>query len=303
MKKNSIHLILTILIIATGCQHKAVPPEESTNDFSFVFMTDIHLQPENNAPEGFAQAIEKAKELHPDFVIMGGDMIMDALGTSYERADSQYVIYQNAVKKFDIPVYNTVGNHELYGIYESSNADTTDEMFNTGMYEKYLGKRYYSFDHKGWHFIILDAVQATNERRYIGFIDEEQQAWLQSHLQSVDTTTPIGISVHIPFITSLSQVKKGSLTPNTQGLVISNSKEVLELFENHNLRLVLQGHLHYLEDINVRNKTHFITGGAVSGGWWGGPHNGVEEGFLLFNVKNDDFTWEYIDYGWEVETN
>ena len=301
MKKISLYLVLTIIFIVTGCNKNDASSDLSENEFSFVFMTDIHLQPEKNAPEGFAKALEKAKQLNPDFVIMGGDMIMDALGTSYARADSQYVMYQNAIESFGIPVYNTVGNHELYGIYEKSNADTTDEMFNTGMYEKYLGKRYYAFDHKGWHFIILDAIQATNERRYIGFVDEEQQTWLQSHLQSVDTTKPIGVSVHIPFITSLSQVQKGSLTPNSTGLVISNSKEVLELFNNHNLRLVLQGHLHYLEDINVRNKTHFITGGAISGGWWNGPHNGVEEGFLHFRVNGNDFNWEYIDYGWEVE--
>lgn len=301
MKYLKIVFVTVVVLVHSKCSDVQSPDVLSEDSFSFVFMTDIHLQPEKNAPQGFEKAIIKAKELKPDFVIMGGDMIMDALGTSYERADSQYVMYKEAITAFDVPVYNTLGNHELYGIYKSSNADTTDKMYNTGMFENYLGEPYYSFDHKGWHFVILNSVKATDERRYTGYIDEEQQEWLEAHLQTIDANTPIVVSVHIPFITSLSQINKGSLTPNSEGLVITNSKEVLDLFKNHNLRLVLQGHLHYLEDINVYNQTHFITGGAVSGGWWKGAHNGVEEGFLLLHVAGNDFTWEYIDYGWEVQ--
>jgi len=67
------------------------------------------------------------------------------------------------------------------------------------------------------------------------------------------------------------------------------------------LKLVLQGHLHYLEDINVANKIHFITGGAVSASWWNGPRGPVEEGFLLLRIKGEDIEWEYVDYGWEVK--
>jgi hypothetical protein len=26
----------------------------------------------------------------------------------------------------------------------------------------------------------------------------------------------------------------------------------------------------------------------------------VEEGFLMVDVHGDDFSWEYVDYGWEV---
>jgi hypothetical protein len=28
----------------------------------------------------------------------------------------------------------------------------------------------------------------------------------------------------------------------------------------------------------------------------------MEEGFVLVKVKDNDIDWEYIDYGWEVET-
>jgi len=89
------------------------------------------------------------------------------------------------------------------------------------------------------------------------------------------------------------------LAPNIPRSVVSNSKEVLELFKGHNLKLVLQGHLHFYEDIYVEG-IHFITGGAVCSAWWTGKFNGLEEGFLRIDVKGDDFSTEYIDYGWEV---
>ena len=59
----------------------------SDDEFTFVFMTDIHLQSEKHAVDGFLQAIDSVNELNPDFVITGGDLIMDALGQPYRRAD------------------------------------------------------------------------------------------------------------------------------------------------------------------------------------------------------------------------
>jgi len=43
----------------------------------------------------------------PNFVITGGDQIMDAMGQSYGRADSLYNLYQETVKELKMPVCNT----------------------------------------------------------------------------------------------------------------------------------------------------------------------------------------------------
>ena len=75
---------------------------------------------------------------------------------------------------------------------------------------------------------------------------------------------------------------------------------VLDLFADRNLRLVLQGHLHFLEDIFVRGQTHFITGGAVSSAWWEGKRHGLEEGFVQLRIHGRDVAWEYVDYGWDA---
>jgi len=233
-------------------------------------------------------------------VITGGDLIMDALGQSYGRADSLYKLYMGLQDNFNMPVYNTMGNHDIFGIYEKSGVDKDHPEYGEKMFESRLGKRYYSFEHKGWHFMILDGIEDTGENKYVGMIDSIQMDWIRADLKKVNLQTPVVISVHIPFVTVATQLEQGALVANSTGTVVNNSKEVLELFNEHNLKLVLQGHLHYVEDLYAGG-THFITGGAVSSKWWGGKYRGMEEGFVIIRVKDNDFTWEYFDFGWEAE--
>ena len=289
-----------ILIVSSCSNIQHTEEIKNSNAFSFVFMTDIHLQPENKAVEGFNQAIDSVNAINPDFVITGGDLIMDALGQSFERSDSLYNIYNEAQNRFNVPVYNTKGNHEIFGIYEKSGISNSHPEYENKMFENRIGKRYYSFDHKGWHFMILDGIEDTGESSYIGKVDSLQMEWIKSDLAKIDNSTPIAISIHIPFITAETQLASGSLEPNRPTTTITNSKEVLGLFDDYNLKLALQGHLHIVEDIYARG-THFLTGGAVSSGWWGGPYNGMEEGFLVVKIDGEEIDWEYFDFGWEVE--
>ncbi len=291
-------LTCVVSLVLNSCKQSS----EEDPGFTFTFLTDIHLQPESNAVEGFSLAIEKVNELQPDFVITGGDLIMDALGQTFGRADSLYNLYAEVSGDFTMPVYNTLGNHELFGFNRVFGIDPTHPMYGDKLYEERLGKRYYAFDHKGWRFYILDSVDEFQEEsyHYKGQVDSEQLEWLADDLSGVDAATPIVVSVHIPFITAQTQFHGGSTFPNSVSIVIENSKEVLDLFSDHNLKLVLQGHLHAYEDIYVHG-IHFITAGAVSGRWWQGSRNGMEEGFLVVKVSGDEFTSEYIDYGWIVE--
>jgi 3',5'-cyclic AMP phosphodiesterase CpdA len=289
-------IILAVVLSNPGCKEK----KKDKDMFTAVFMTDIHLQYENNAVEGFKQALDTVNKLNPDFIITGGDLIMDALGQSFGRADSLYNLFQETIKNTDIPVYNTMGNHEIYGIYRNrSGADTSNPEYGEKMFEKRIGPSYYSYTHKGWKFMILNSIEDTKKDRYIGLIDADQMSWIKEELQKTDAGTPIVLSTHIPLITAMNQRYIGSTVPADSGTVVYNSKEVLDLFADHNLKLVLQGHLHTIEDIHI-DGIHFITGGAVSSGWWRGLHRGFEEGFVHLTFGTDDFSWKYVDYGWEA---
>lgn len=293
--------LLPLLILLAGCSQQTVSDEQA-RAFNFAFITDIHIQPEREAVEGTLQAIDSLNKIGPDFVITGGDLIMDALGKSWERADSLYKLYDQTIEHLNVPLYNTMGNHEIYGIYKESHADRSHPEFGEKIYEKRIGKRYYSFDHKGWHFIIIDSVDETEEGgAYEGNVGEEQMAWIAEDLKNLDPETPIVISTHIPMTTVFYNITNDPLKANSPNIVIKNTPELLKLFEGYNLKLVLQGHMHILEEIKVNGVT-FITGGAISGRWWTGPYHGVEEGFVLVHACDDgSFSWEYIDYGWHGE--
>lgn len=293
----TLSFISLLLLTISSCSTNTNPEEEK---FSFAFITDIHLQYEEKAPEGFQKAIADINSMQPEFVLTGGDLIMDALGVPYERADSLYNLYINEVQSFEMPVYNTLGNHEVFGIYKKSGIPEDHPEYAHKMFEKRIGESYYSFDHKGWHFMILNSVQLTDSNEYIGMIDEAQMEWIETDLLDVEPNTPVVISTHIPFITVFTQILYGEYAPDYHGLVVENARDVLDLFASHNLMLVLQGHLHYLEYIELYG-TCFITSGAVSGQWWEGPNHDIEEGYLMIHVEGDDFSWEYVDYGWEVE--
>jgi 3',5'-cyclic AMP phosphodiesterase CpdA len=292
-------LFSIIIIISSACTQAPAPANEPNDEgFSFVFMTDIHVQRERQAISGFRKAINKVNELKPDFVITGGDLVYDVLAQSYERSDSLYDIYTKMITEFKMPVFNTLGNHEIYGWYASSKADTNHPEYGKAMFEKRVGPRFQRIDRNGWVFLILDSVVKDGEGGYEGGVDTVQVAWLREQLGYIPKETPIVISTHIPLLTTGAQVYEGPTVGNAPSIVVVNSKEVIGLFKDHNLKMVLQGHLHYYESIHLFG-IDYITAGAVSGGWWEGPYLDTEEGFLFVQVKNGQASWEYIDYGWE----
>ena len=273
---------------------------QKNKKFRFVFMTDIHMTYQDQATEGFQKAIDKAESLKPDFIVTGGDLIMDALSQSYSRADSLYNLYTGMTKRFNHTVYNCIGNHEIWAWDKNTKVDTTLADYGRGMYTKRIKPAYYSSNMNGWHFIFLSSIQRDYGGLYVGGIDAKQMEWIQEDLANVDTKTPVAIVTHIPFMTLQAQYFYGSLANNAKGDVICNAKETLSLFKKHNLKLVLQGHLHYYEKLEISGIT-FITGGAVCGSWWKGPYSSTQEGFVVIDAEAEKINASYVDYGWEVK--
>lgn len=265
-----------------------------SNSFEFVFLTDIHIRPDMNAPIGFQMAIDEVNRLNPDFVLTGGDLIFDALRGNQQRSDSLFTLYKNMSKGFNMPVYHCLGNHDLFAIYEESPEGENHPDYKYGMFERYLGETYYSFNYKGWHFIVLNSLDVTEDKRYKGFVHGEQLQWLKNDLKEVDNTTPVVVVTHIPFISTWKFVNGGSGTRT-----VENADEVFALFENYNLKLVLQGQIHWKEEGFVNDRFHFITGGSIAGNAWKGRRHNTREGFFYIKVNDAVLSWEYVDHGWE----
>lgn len=165
--------------------------------FTFLFITDTHIQPELNAAQGCDQCFKKARTTKSDFAIQGGDHVFDSLGVGRERASSLFDLYGKTEQDLGIKIYHTIGNHDCFGVYPASGVSPTDPLYGKKIFEDRFGKVYYSFDHKGVHFIVLDSIGITEDRAYEGRVDAAQLAWLATDLKALPAATPIVVSVHI----------------------------------------------------------------------------------------------------------
>lgn len=288
MKRLCISLFITVFAFSLMAQPGA------EKKLRFAFLTDIHLNTTNDGDRlnGLKQALDKTKELNVDFIIAGGDQLDVSGGASSNyisknEADSLYSVLKETFHSHGTTYYPTIGNHDRYWDPAKEFVDG-DELF-----KKYFKDSYYTFETNGIRFFILNSVQNGGETGYI--IGEEQLLWIQNNLKDISTDTPIVISTHVPFYSLYYPLVEDKYVFID---VISNYKEVLNTFQSHNLQLVLQGHQHIHEEIKLQD-VQFITGGAVCAGWWNGAFWGTEEGFLLVEIDTDNnFSWEYIDYGW-----
>lgn len=78
---------------------------KACNRLSMVFLSDLHLT-EHGVANG--ELIRKINELHPDMVLIGGDMVTAKEG--YPTAIAEELVC--ALSK-DFPVYYALGNHEM----------------------------------------------------------------------------------------------------------------------------------------------------------------------------------------------
>ncbi|WP_298653520.1 metallophosphoesterase [uncultured Proteiniphilum sp.] len=271
------------------------------DNFRFIFMADVHYHEKNGAPQALDTAIDTINKLNPDFILVGGDILYDALRRSQGEAEEQCRLFLDKATKLNAPLYYAIGNHDHFAVYNKK-IDVDHPLYGKKLYEKYFGPRYYSFDYKGWHFISLDDMMITEDRKYIGRLDSIQLKWLQKDIEQLSDTTPVVIMTHVPLITTLSQWYGGGTNANNNKTAIENSEEILQLFKNKNLRLILQGHIHYYEVLHLLNKTTVISAPSFSGKWWMGKMHGMEEGFVQIDIiDNNNFDYHYIDYKWNVQ--
>jgi 3',5'-cyclic AMP phosphodiesterase CpdA len=168
------------------------------------------------------------------------------------------------------------------------------------MYEDRIGKTYYSFDHKGYHFVVLDSIQPTEDRLWEARIDDKQMDWLADDLHAAGAKTPVIGVVHVPLVTAFGTFGADPTRPagKYSTLTVANAPQVLKTFDGHNVIAVLQGHTHVNEVVEYKY-TKFITGGAVCGNWWHGPRMGFPEGFTVVSLRDGNITTRYEASGFQ----
>jgi len=287
---------------------RAAAPEKS--GVRFAHLTDMHVKPERGAPDGYAKALQSLNQINPppQFIITGGDHIMDALEAKRDRVDVQWDIYQKTfADNTKLRSYPVVGNHDVWGWLAKPDWDS-EKGFGKAVYleRMNLPKTYYSFDAGAWHFVVLDNI-SRREKAYFGELDDEQTAWLKSDLEANAGKKPVCVVSHIPLasICALFFGYGNGKTPKefwrlTDNLMHHDVKPLLKMLQAANVKLCISGHIHLLDRVEYLGMT-FICDGAVSGNWWGGPFQEVAEGYGVFDLFDDGtFVHQYVTYGWEA---
>jgi Icc protein len=287
-------LLLSFLMIAFSLISISSVAEISTQSLRIVFFTDVHARAEWDTPKALELAAQAINAQEPDLIIGGGDYITEGFESAVADMEPRWNVYIPFHKALKAPVQTAIGNHDLVSAIPRDGSEPAVDPRAVYRSTFGLNSTYRSFESNGYHFILLDPVVVTpGSLKYVGRIDDEQVAWLKQDLSSVKTSTPIVVISHMPFVTD--EYEDHQEPPANR--VIVNGDEVLDLFKGHNLRAVLQGHLHVNERIS-RDGVTFITGGAICGQWWRGHWKGTPEGFHVLELKGDTIENRYVGYGW-----
>ncbi len=189
-----------------------------------------------------------------------GDIVYSENG---RNSNSGMPTMRSHFAKVNMPVFQTMGNHDFTYFYTSAPL-TTDATSSTlylkaqRKFEDCFGPINYSFNRGEVHVVCLRDINynnSTDNASYVGGFTDGQWAWLQADLANVPKSNMVIICVHIPLV-SLSSG--------------NHVKDVLNLIKQYTNSRVFSGHTHY-----TRNTPNCLSTGvyehvhpAVCGQWW-----------------------------------
>lgn len=297
--------------IGEALQFPLIKTEESAN-FTFLHASDPHLSEETLDRMGRLREI--VAEQKPAFVVITGDLIRDALRVGEEEATGLYELLVKELEGFPVPVWNALGNHELFGIERHHSLVSQDHpLYGKEMYRHYLGPNYYSFDLGGVRFIGLDTVD-YDDLWYHGNVGETQMAWLRKDLESVAPDQTVVTFNHIPLLSAGEDVygfHDGGAAPSLITVdgetryrhTVGNAREVLTELRQHRFDLALSGHFHMREKLFFEShgvKTRFYMTSAVRDDSLDRSGLDMISGVTLYRVdagEIDDGTFIPLDVG------
>ena len=212
------------LFAATGKETAA--PQQNSSSFSFVQISDSHIGFNKAANQDVAGtlrlAINKINAIHtatPDFMLHTGDITQSSKASEFDTA--QQIIKETKVSEtFYVP-----GEHDT----ALDDGVLYRQRFGKGT----VGNGWYSFNHKGVHFIGLNNVLQIDA---MGKLGPEQLSWLKQDLSSLSASTPIIIFAHIPL---------WMVYPDW-GWGTQDGAEALSYLKRFGSVTVLNGHIHQI---------------------------------------------------------
>lgn len=226
---------------------------EPAQNFSFAYISDAHIQHirgtefVRNWDRGLMRAVAEANLLtpRPDFILFGGDLAQ--MGSKPELDHGAEILSALSGK-----LHHVMGEHDYY--------------LDLGEYwEKLFGPQYYSFDHKGVHFVVLNSILTHDdwthhrwpsaERRMAEMagldnpngspfmVGEKQRKWLEQDLAKIGHDTPVVVFSHSP----LQKIYKG------WNFWTEDAEQVQALLQPFRKVTVLYGHVHQIQYNQIGN--------------------------------------------------
>ncbi len=271
--------------------------ETKKKPIRFAHFTDIHVKPGKIPETGMAKAFQHVQQLKPhvDFIINGGDSIMDALEADKQKTQIQWDLFKNILQNENsLPVYHTIGNHDIWGWFAKNEKPDHDRLYGKvwAVEMLQLKNRYYSFSKENWHFIVLDSTQLNPAGGYIGNLDTEQFDWLQQELQQIPKEKFICFVSHIPILSICSGLFFDKTETNGDLLIKRNLMHtdflaLKKLFLKYpNIRVCISGHIHLQDELEYLGIKYFCNG-AVSGNWWNGAFQEFAPAYAVMELFQD----------------
>ncbi len=212
-------------ILSSETIGRAAPKAASKGKFTFAQISDSHIgfkhEPNNDVTATLEEAVARINALSdkPDFIIHTGDITHLSAPSEFDTVD-QVMKGARTNRIFYVP-----GEHDVLTDNGRSYLDRYGKEAN--------GDGWYSFDHKGIHFLGL--VNVLNLRAGgLGLLGSEQLAWLQKDVSGLSSSVPIVVFAHMPL---------WSIYPDW-GWGTDDSAEAIGYLKRFGSVTVLNGHIH-----------------------------------------------------------
>ncbi len=143
-----------------------------------------------------------------------------------------------------------------------------------GLYKQHFGPLNRRVEHEGWVFLLFDSNGPKET-----LVTEETMGWLREQVATIDPETPVVLAAHHPLLL-------GGMIP------LSGAPEILSLFDGHNLKAVLAGHLH-MDQEHKRDEVLFTVNRCCAT-TRGNVDKSPQRGYRLFHCRDGELTTEFV---------